>query len=159
MKKWIRKLEDSMAAAAFAEAGEFEAARDTMRGGRKILLALRGEESDVNAFKYALNACTRIGAELEILHVTDIQKNLLRQFRSELKKAKVDYLFIRKSGSLEENIKNYSGLKEDILFVVVEISEGVDVHSKKSDRIIASAWKNLKCPLVVVSRGDTALAS
>ena len=25
MKKWIRKLEDSMAAAAFAEAGEFEA--------------------------------------------------------------------------------------------------------------------------------------
>jgi hypothetical protein len=32
MKKWMKKLEDVFAAAAFAEAGEFETARDIAQG-------------------------------------------------------------------------------------------------------------------------------
>jgi hypothetical protein len=159
MKKWLRDLENSMAAAAFAEAGELETARETMKGRRRILLALRGEESDINALKYALNTCKRVGADLEILHVTKIPKDLLRHIRSELKKERIDHFFISKSGSLEENIKKHSGMNENILFVVIEVSEGVDMSSKKSEKIIKNTWRNLKCPLVVVSQGNTAFAS
>lgn len=154
MKKWVRKLEQIMAASAFAEAGEFESARETIKEQRRILLALRGEESDTNAFKYALNTCRRIDAELEVLYVSKIEKGLMSQFKSELQKEGIEYSFIRKNGSLEEEIQNYTGMKRDILFVVVEVSEGVDIHCRKSEHIIADAWRNLKCPLVVVSRNE-----
>jgi hypothetical protein len=154
MKKWIRKLEDIMAASAFAEAGEFETARESLKEQRKILLALRGERSDTNAFRYALNTCRRIGAELEILYVSKIEKGLLRQFRAELRKEAIEYTLIQKSGPLEKEIQNYTGMKRDILFVVVEVSEEVDIRNKKAERIITDAWKNLKCPLVVVSKNE-----
>ena len=144
-----------MAASAYAEAGEFETARETLREQRKILLALKGEKSDINAFKYALNTCKRIGADLDVLYVSRIEKRLISQFKSELRKAGIEYSLIRKSGSLEEEIQNYTGMKRDILFVVVEVSEGVDIHSAKSGKIITNAWKNLRCPLVVVSRTES----
>ena len=155
MKKWMRRLENIMAASAFAEAGEFEAAREAIREQRKILLALRGDQSDTNAFRYAVNTCKRLGAELEILSVSKIDKRFISQLRSALRKEGIDYRLIQKSGSLEKEIKNYTGMKSDILFVVVEVSECVDIHNRKSEKIITDAWKNLKCPLVVVSKTES----
>jgi hypothetical protein len=151
MKKWLKKFEDAMAATAFAEAGEFETARETLREQRKILLALIGEQSDINAFKYALNMCKRIDAELEILYVSEPSNDLLNQFRSELEKEGIKYYLIQKSGCLKEEILNYTNEKRGILFVVVESSEGLDINCKKADKILKESWKNLKCPLVVVS--------
>ncbi|GBD96054.1 MAG TPA: universal stress protein [Nitrospirae bacterium] len=159
MKRWLRKFENAMAAVAFAEAGEFETAKESLKEERTILLALRGGEGDRNAFRYALNTCKRIGAGMEILYVSEIAAGLLKEFRSQLRKEGIDYGIIQKSGSLEQEIRNYTDAKGDILFVVAEVSEGVDIHNKKADKIIANAWKNLKCPLVVVSEGNTAFAS
>ncbi len=152
MKKWIKKFEDIMAAASYAEAGEFETARQTLKEQRSILLALTGERSDKNAFRYALNMCKRITADLDILYVSDSVKGLLKEFKTELKKHGVAYQMIQKSGNLEEEVRNYSSMKKDILFVVVEVSEDVAIHSKKADKILSDAWDNLKCPLVVVSQ-------
>ncbi len=152
MKKWIKKLEDIMAAASYAEAGEFETARQTLRENRRILLALTGERSDKNAFRYALNTCKRITADLDILYVSDSVKGLLKEFQSALKKENIAYQLIQKSGNLEEEVRNYSSMKQDILFVVVEVSEDFAMHSKKADKILEDAWDNLKCPLVVVSQ-------
>ena len=154
MKKWLKKFEDAMAATAFAEAGEFETARETIREQRKILLALTGEKADINAFRYALNMCKRIGAELEILYVSEHAKGLLKQFQSELRKEGIEHCIIQKSGCLEEEIQNYTRIKRDILFVVVEVSEGLNINTKKADKILSDAWENLKCPLVVVSHGN-----
>jgi hypothetical protein len=159
MKKWLKKIEDAMAAIAFAEAGEFETAKETLRERRKILLALRGERSDLNAFRYAVNMCKRIDAELEILYVSENVKDLLKHLKSELRKEGVEYLLIQKSGSIEKEIQDYISIKKNILFVVVEVSEGADVNSKKADKILSDAWKNLKCPLVVVSHTKTAFAT
>jgi hypothetical protein len=159
MKKWMRKFEKAMAAVAFAEAGEFETARETVKEQRKILLALRGEKGDIHSLKYAINTCKRLGAELEILHVSEIEKGMMKQFRSQLKEEGIVYDLIRKKGSLEEEIRNHTGIKRDILFVVVEVSEDIDIRSKKTERIIKDAWKNLTCPLVVVSQGNSAFAA
>jgi hypothetical protein len=152
MRRWMKKFNNAMAAAAFAEAGEFETARQTLKEQRKILLALTGEEADKNAFRYAVNVCKRIDAELEILHVSTIDKGLLKLFRSELRREGIEYCFIQKNGSLQEEIQNHTDMKRDILFVVVEVSEGLNINSEKSVRILSDAWNNLRCPLVVVSR-------
>ena len=116
-------------------------------------------KSDKNAFRYALNTCKRIGAELEILYVSEITESLLKQFKSELKKEGIEYRLIQKSGSLEEEIQNHTSMKRDILFVVVEVSEGLNVNSKKADKVLSDAWGNLKCPLVVVAKGRPAFAA
>ncbi len=151
MKKLMKKFEDAMAAAAFAEAGEFETARKTLRERRRILLALTGEKSDLNAFRYAFNMCKRIGAELEILYASEHTEGLLNHVRSELKKEGIEYCLIQGSGCLKEQILNHTSKKRNILFVVVESSDGLNINCKKADKIIAKSWDSLKCPLVVVS--------
>ncbi len=159
MRRLIKKFEKAMEAIAFAEAGEFETAREILKEKRKILLALRGGASDSNAFKYAVNSCKRIGAELEILSVVSIDNGVLRKFKSELRKEGIEFFLVKKSGSLEEAIRNYTSLNSDILFVAVEVAEDFDIYSRKAERIINDAWKNLKCPLVVIARGQNAFAA
>ncbi len=156
MKKWLKKLEDVMAAAAFAQAGEFETARETLKEQRKILLALTGEKSDVNACRYALNTCKRIGAELEILYTSKKAKGSLNQLQPELKKCGIEYSLIKKNGCLEKEIQNYTNMKRNILFVVIEAHEEINTNSKKVNKNFVESWGRLKCPLVKVSKLSTA---
>lgn len=151
MKKWLKKFNDAMAAAAFAEMGEFETARETLRENRKILLALTGAPADAKAFRYAMNSCKRVGAELEILYSPDDGTRLVKQFQSELEKEKIDHRLIKGRGCLKDAILHYSNRNRDILFVVIESSEGLNVNCKNARTVISKSWKNLKCPLVVVS--------
>jgi hypothetical protein len=66
----IRSLEKHMTAAAFAQAGEFGAAREMLQTGTRpkaVLLVLDGHATDSDAFTHAVNLCKRIGAGMEIL--------------------------------------------------------------------------------------------
>lgn len=148
-----------MTAASFAEEGEFETAREILKEQRKILFAVTGEKSDINTFRYALNMCKRIDAVLEILYVSEHVNDLLKQFQSELEKQGMEHYFIQRSGSLEEEIQNYTGMKSGILYVVVEVSEGLNINSKETDKILSDAWKNLRCPLIIVSHGKTSFTT
>ena len=62
-----KKIEDMLSAAAFAETGEFETARELARGSRKVLLILTGSVADTKSFTYAMSVAERIGAGLEIM--------------------------------------------------------------------------------------------
>jgi hypothetical protein len=156
MKNWIKKWEDAMAASAYAEAGEFEAARETLKGGGRVLLALTGENSGRSSFKYALNICKRIRASLEILYLPENKEGLLDTFEAELKKEGIDYSLTRGEGCIKEEILGYTNKHRETLFVVVESSDGLNINCRRGDKIIAHSWKRLKCPLVVVS--DMAMA-
>lgn len=152
MKKLFKSFETAMAAAAFAEAGEFDTAREMLRENRMVLLALTGEKSDINAFRHALNLCKRIHASLEILHVSDKDTGLSDTFKSELGKNGVNYEYIHKTGCLKEQILRHTSNNSGTLLVVVESSEKLDLNcAKKPDKALREFWKNLKCPLVVVS--------
>ncbi len=151
MNKWLKKFDDVMSAAAFAEQGEFQTARQMLDERRTVMLALRGEKSDANAFRYAVSTCQRIGADIEIIHATRYTTSLLKQFKTELKSKRIDYLFIKTEGCVKENVLKYTDKRPDILFVVVESSEDLDMNCKKTDEIISKSWIDLKCPLVVVS--------
>lgn len=130
MKKWLKRVEDGMAAAAFAEAGEFETAKDILKEQRKILLALTGKNSDLNAFKYAQSVSKRLGAEIEILYSSEYEKKLLKQFRSELNKQGIDYKLIEVDECIKAEILRYTEKRKDILFVILESSDGLDLDRK-----------------------------
>jgi hypothetical protein len=156
MKNWLKKIEDEMSAIAFAEAGEFETARAILKEQRKILLALTGEKSDSNAFKYALNMCNRIGADLKIICSRQHKKGLLNHYKGKLNKDGIQYKLIKVDSCVKEEILQYTSKETDILFVVVESSDGLNLNCKKSKKIVSESWTDLKCPLVVVSDLATA---
>ncbi|MEF9425726.1 MAG: universal stress protein [Candidatus Mariimomonas ferrooxydans] len=151
MKNFFKKFEDAMTAGAFAEAGEFNTAREILNERRRILLALTGKKSDIHAFRYALNTSKRIGAGLEILYFSSNAKELISRLKSELGKENIEYSFIHKSGCIEKEILEYTSKNREILFVVVESPDGLNINCRKAGKRITESWKDLKCPLVVVS--------
>ena len=156
MKNWLKKFDDAMAAAAYAEAGEFETARETLKERRTILLALTGKNEDEKAFRFAMNACQRIRADLEILYSGPKKKVMPGRIRSQLHSEGIAYSFIKVDGCVREAVQKHTRRRSDIIFVVVESSDTLNMECKKSQKIISKSWKDLKCPLVVVSELATA---
>lgn len=151
MKKWVRKFEDMMAASAYAEAGEFEAAKETAKTPRSILLALSGRSSDRHAFRYAVNACKRTGAVLEIMYSPEA-KDSLRQLESELQKDGIEHFSVRITGRMQDEIRHYTENRGSILFVVIEAPSEAGSGRRKAGRQFENSWNRLKCPLVTVSK-------
>lgn len=66
------KLESHFTAAAFAEAGEFETARQLLpqyERKQAVLLAIEGETPARATFDHALNLCKRVQANIDILQI------------------------------------------------------------------------------------------
>ncbi len=61
------RLQQHMAAIAYAEAGEFQSAEEIIQPGPKshntVLLVIEGENPDPSAFSYAVNLCKRTNAD------------------------------------------------------------------------------------------------
>jgi hypothetical protein len=155
-KKMMKQVEDAMAAVTFAEEGQAEAAVSLFKRERRVLLALKEGHQDSKTFRYALNASLRINASLDILHVaspgTEQQgEPLLENFTAELRTAGIPYQMIERSGCMKQEIIDYTNGKHNVLFVVVESPNSLDADCRKKDGVLTELWKNLKCPLVVVS--------
>ncbi len=170
MKDFFKKFEDAMASAAFAEAGEFESARQIIgadkNSNKKVLLGTESTNVDHKAFRYAFNLCKRVGARLEILHIlrpsdasrsktvedllSDIKDGLKPLFDSLVREG-ISYRLNFGEGRLEEEVVKYMDGRSDILLVVIEPPS--DSSRKKStfEKRMRMAIEQLKCPLVVVS--------
>lgn len=170
MRDFFKKFEDAMASAAFAEAGEFDSARQMLgqdkNSNKKVLLGTEGTDVNHKAFRYAFNLCRRVGARLEILHIlrpSDAQraKNLeeqlsdvkqgLRPVFDRLVSEGVAYSLNFGEGSLEEEVVKYADGRRDILFVVIEPPDGASGKKGSFERRMNEAIDRLRCPLVVVS--------
>lgn len=153
MKNWREKIEDIMSAVTFAEAGEFDTAKEILKESQRVLLTLTGREADKKSFKYALNICKRIRAGLEILYVSKKEEilHVLREFQDELSKEGITYEIIHRSGCIRDAIINHTERRSDIQFVIIESSDKLDIDCKKNTGELSQAWENLNCPLVVVS--------
>lgn len=150
MKKPGKRFEDIMAASAFAEVGEFEAARQILRENRRVLLALRGEHISEKTLLYAINACKRIGTGLDILYISkdNRESEKLNKFMEDLDREGINYKLIKGSGCLKKEIVDYVRERRNIDFVVIESSEDLERDCKEGT--LSDAWHDLKCPLVVV---------
>ena len=155
-KKMMKQVEDAMAAVSFAEEGQADAATAFMKRGRRVLLALKAGKADPRTFRYALNAALRIGAGLDILLVASPDRKegagrLEEPFAAELRTAGVAYEVIGRSGCMKQEIIDHTNSRHDVLFVVVESPNSLDADCRKKDGVLTELWKNLRCPLVVVS--------
>jgi hypothetical protein len=156
--KMMGKIEDALAAVSFAEEGEFDAAKEIMKEERRVLLAVREGQIDIRTLKYALNTSKRVGADLDILYVSanEVIEPVMARFLSELQEKGTFYRLIRRGGCLKQAIIDYTNSNREIIFVVIESSDTLDVDCAGKDNRLAESWKNLKCPLVVVSEAAKA---
>lgn len=155
-KKMMKQVEDTMAAVTFAEEGQADAAASFLKPERRVLLALKEGHRDSKTFRYALNASLRIGARLDILSVASPGEArdadpLPDGFKAEMETAGVPYQVIGRSGCMKQEIIDHTNRNHDVLFVVVESPKSLDADCKKKDGVLTELWKNLRCPLVVVS--------
>jgi hypothetical protein len=151
MKELVKKFQDSMAAATFAEAGETETARKILKEEKRVLLALREGEIERKALIYAMNTCKRIGADMDIMYLSSAESSenpMLKQFFSELQSEGIHHRLIQRIGRLREEIKNYTDSERSIDFVVVE-SPAVDRWNREEG--LSKILEKIKCPLVVVN--------
>ena len=152
VKELMRQFQEIMSATAFAEAGEFDAAKDILRKRRKVLLVLTGMETDMKAARYALNTSRRIGAGIEILYLakSDAEQIFLERYMKELKAKGVDYQITQCEGSVKDGIAGFIEKEKDIQFVVID-SADLGLRSARDQKAALEEWERLKCPVVLVS--------
>lgn len=152
----MNKFEDIMLAIAFAEEGEHEKAKEFLKSKRTVLLAISDRMFDRNALKYALNISKRIEASLEILYVTNSEKEKkgLKDFLSEVKEVGFRFSLVMKNGCVKKAILDYTEKRREVLFVIVGSTPELEMECTMGEKILTEAWKKLKCPLVVVSKGE-----
>jgi hypothetical protein len=156
------KFQKAMAAAAFAEVGEFDTARQlagkNKNSHKKVLVVLEGDELSMRILNYALDLCKRLGGHLEILHKQGPRKvditttEVWREFTKKVEEVVCSSLGARES--LDDKLTEYGKTRRDILCVVLRI----DLMEKKPIKKTGeNAWspdwimQKLNCPVMVYS--------
>ncbi len=148
-----KKVEDLMSAISFAEEGEFDTAREMLKEKRRVLLAVKENHLDKKTFRYAINTCKRVGADLDILYVSSSGKTspVLEQCMEDLKNEGINFRVVQKHGCLKQQIIDYTNSKKEILFAVTKSLENLDLDCGGKGKRLSEAWQRLSCPLVVVA--------
>jgi len=161
-KNGKEKFQKAMSAAAFAEAGEFETARQiagkNKNAHKKVLVVLEGDDLNKRILQYALDLCKRLGGQLEILHKqgpgkVDITRTATwKEYAT--KGEQITCASLEPGESLDEKLIDYGRNRRDILCVVLRI----DLMEKKPvKKMEEKAWspdwimQNLNCPVMVYS--------
>ncbi len=166
------KVQAHMAAVAFAEAGDFNAAKEYVRSGcksRAVLLVIEGRDPDEAAFSYAMGLCKRMDAHMDILlvvrksenaHNDEISPSLRESIQGrlaplvrELELSAVPFSLIICRGDMREKLYDFAMRHKDIRMVVYDSPKARDESavSRGWHRMIETISRRLSIPLVVVS--------
>lgn len=149
MRGIMKQLEDTFSAYAFAEAGEYDTARQLVKTDERVLLVLTGTIGDVKSLKYAENFCDRMKAKLEVICSAGMRESVEVSLRS-IREKGIEYSVAETDGCLKQAMVDITLANEDIRYVVVnsysdlEAGCGGDLNAKADIRDM------VRCPLVVV---------
>lgn len=148
-----RKEQDDILVSSASMEGEKEHTKEFSKNKKTVLLALSDSLFYKNALNHALNISKRIEARLEILYVTksDKNKSFLTNFSREVKKEGFKFSLFIKHGCVKKAILEYTEKRRDILFVIIGSAPELDIECRAEEKALFDAWRQLKCPLVVVS--------
>ncbi|MBF0427406.1 MAG: hypothetical protein HQL94_00665 [Magnetococcales bacterium] len=142
-------------ATTFAEAGEFDTARELARELRNILLVLQAEDPAPDVLSTALSMMDRLEAGVEILSGMPAEKvsPLLTRFLEDVAKKGKNSRMIHRPGIQWETVVGYASSVPDIVCILVESLEKWGLNSFPKRRH-PPPWSNrLPCPLVVAAAG------
>ncbi len=170
IQDFLQKLEQTMAAAAFAEAGEHESARqflnDFKNGRKTVLLGTDHLEPDLKIVNYALSLCRRMGAGLEIFHVVPsalcgkgVEVSALvagdpafGAFNRKMAALGVEYQPVCSDRGLVREISDHVATHRQIVCVVVSPAHAAETSQTKRDgRTIGEWFQELSCPVLFYS--------
>lgn len=168
-----QRLQKHMAAIAYAEAGEFDAATDLVEPAAKpttVLLVIEGAMPDPAAFNYALKLCKRTMAELDILQViepgdehdyeslsqkmTEGSRNVVNMVRR-LEEDEVPFKVTIRLGEVNQKLFNYARRHKDVTMVVFDSPKAKQAsqENKGWSRLVDEISRQLSIPLVTVIEG------
>ena len=149
LRKMIEKIEKEMTAVSFAEAGEFETAREMLKPEETVLLVLSGHEREEKSMKYALSFCKRMGAALEILYGTASQKRA-GHFFEELKQNGIKYEVRETKGCLKQAVVDITNQNREIHYVVINSQKNFESGCERASSMLLEMRRLINCPLIVV---------
>jgi hypothetical protein len=149
LKSLMKKFENYMAAAAFAEEGDFEAARAIAGARQTVLLVLPGRSSDIKCFAYALNFCKRMKAGLDILCLEKC-RDMVGRLSDELNREGIDYRVNVVDGCLKQAVVDVTRDNPGIDYVVVNSYRGLEAGCGGDTATLPDVRDVVRCPLVVV---------
>lgn len=160
MANIFKTIQETMAAVAFAEAGEFDTAREFLAGSKnahkKILLGTDKASLTPKTITYALNVCSRLGAGLEVVRIfrfpeTRANGSAGDALKETLAQQGIPYEAISRKAGLREEIARYAAERRDLLLLILSLAEGEE-NLKKPDKALV---KRFHCPVVFLEEQVT----
>ncbi len=148
---FLRKLEELFAAVAFAEAGEFEAARQMAAGPRRGVAVLMGTEADQRVLAHAQGIARRIGAGLELLLVGPEAQAKAQGLLQGLGPGERPRLSVLPKGCIKKAVLRHTREHKGIQLVVADSVKALNEHCQEEGRRLTGILRQLSCPLVLVS--------
>jgi len=160
-----------MSAAAFAEAGEFEVAREILSPETKphtVLLVIERDSPNVNAIEYTVSLCKRIGAIMDviitsppsamsrrnvpILRTAAPDPEMILNLAQLLRERDITYHMYMLQGDLVEKLGDYVRQHKEVTTVVYDSSRNVESHSKDDTwhKVLDTICTRLSIPLITV---------
>ena len=167
----FKKLEEAMTAATFAEAGEFETARQFLKTNKnahkRVLLGTDKPEIAPRTISYALHLCQRLGGGLEIFHMLNMPENEIASGMSQdnepiaalntsLQEKGVIYQPVNGLGCLADEVLRHAGGRRDILCVVFDVLDPNGTNCRKAKENMITKFQALHCPVVMYAGSSRA---
>ena len=149
MRGIMKQLENTLSASAFAEAGEYETARQLIKTDQRVLLVLTGTTGDAKSLKYAENFCERMKAKLEVICSSGMRESVEVSLRS-IREKGIEYTLAETAGCLKQAMVDITLANQDILYVVVNSFSDLEVGCSGDLNTKTDVRDMVRCPLVVV---------
>ena len=167
----VGQFEKSMSAVAFAEAGEFELAREILSTETKphtVLLVIETDSPNANAIEYTVSLCKRIGAIMDVIialspstmssrNVPNLQAvapdpEMILSLARLLREKDIPYHMYMFQGDLVEKLGDYVRRHKEVTTVVYDSSRTQESHSKDDTwrKVLDTICTRLSIPLITV---------